>query len=72
MTFRHIICLDATQTGDAIVAALKLLSCLKENQFNVDDSIKDTTKFPQTLINLSVDNPNKIILNDKFGRSDRN
>ena len=62
----HIICLDATQTGDAIVAALKLLSCLKENQFNVDDSIKDFTKFPQTLINLSVDNPNKIILNDKF------
>ena len=32
----------------------------------MDDSIKDFIKFPQTLINLSVDNPNKIILNDKF------
>ena len=32
----------------------------------MDDSIKDFTKFPQTLINLYFDNPNKIILNDKF------
>jgi len=62
----HIICLDAAQTGDAIVAALKLLNCLNENGFNVDESIKEFNKFPQTLINLSVNNPNKIIINDKF------
>jgi len=62
----HIICLDACQTGDAIIAALKLLDSLKENAFNVDESIEGFIKFPQTLINLSVNNPNKIILNDKF------
>ena len=62
----HIICLDAAQTGDAIIAALKLLDALKYDNFNVDESVKEFKKFPQTLINLSVDNPNKIILNDKF------
>ena len=62
----HIICLDAAQTGDAIVAALKLLNNLKEVGFNVDESIERFNKFPQTLINLSVNNPHKIILNDKF------
>ena len=62
----HIICLDAAQTGDAIVAALKILTSLKNNSYDVDKSIEGFTKFPQTLINLSVINPNKIILNDKF------
>ncbi len=62
----HIICLDAAQTGDAIIAALKLLNSLKNNNFNIDKSIEGFTKFPQTLINLSVNDPNKIIINDKF------
>jgi len=62
----HIICLDAAQTGDAIIAALKLLDSLKANSFDVDISIEGFTKFPQTLINLSVTSPNNIILNDKF------
>jgi len=65
-TSGHIICLDAAQTGDAIVAALKLLNSLKKVSFNVDESVERFNKFPQTLINLSVNSPNKIILNDKF------
>ena len=65
-TSGHIICLDAAQTGEAIVAALKLLDSLKENSFDVDQSVEEFNKFPQTLINLSINNPNKIILNDKF------
>ena len=62
----HIICLDAAQTGDAIIAGLKLLNSLQVNNFNADESIERFKKFPQTLINLSVNNPNKIILNDRF------
>ena len=65
-TSGHIICLDAAQTGDAIVAALKLLDTLKGNSFDVDQSIEEFNKFPQTLINLSINNSNKIILNNKF------
>ena len=62
----HILCLDSAQTGDAIIAALKLLHSLQDINFNVDESVRDFIKFPQTLLNLSVNNPNKIIINDKF------
>ena len=44
----------------------KLLNCLKEVSFNLDESVERFNKFPQTLINLSVNNPNQIILNDRF------
>lgn len=62
----HIICLDSAPTGDAIIAALKLLNAIKANEFSIKKSLEDFKKFPQTLINLKVDNPNKIILSDKF------
>ena len=62
----HIICLDSAPTGDAIIAALKLLDAIKANEFSIKKSLEDFKKFPQTLINLKVDNPNKIILSDKF------
>ena len=62
----HIICLDSAPTGDAIIAALKLLSAIKANEFSIEKSLEGFRKFPQTLINLKVDNPNKIILSDKF------
>ena len=62
----HIICLDSAPTGDAIIAALKLLNAIKINDFSLEKSLKGFTRFPQTLINLKVDDPNKIILSDRF------
>ena len=62
----HIICLDSAPTGDAIIAALKLLNAIKDNNFSVKKSLEGFKKFPQTLINLKVNNPNKIIVSDKF------
>lgn len=62
----HIICLDSAPTGDAIIAALKLLNAIKANEFSIERSLEGFKKFPQTLINLKVDNPNKIIVSDKF------
>lgn len=62
----HIICLDAAPTGDAIIAALKLLNAIKVNDFSLEKSLDGFTRFPQTLINLKVDDPNKIILSDQF------
>ena len=62
----HIICLDSAPTGDAIIAALKLLNAIKDNNFSVKKSLEGFQKFPQTLINLKVNNPNKIIVSDKF------
>ncbi len=62
----HIICLDSAPTGDAIIAALKLLNATKDNNFSVKKSLEGFQKFPQTLINLKVNNPNKIVISDKF------
>jgi phosphoglucosamine mutase len=62
----HIICLDSAPTGDAIIAALNLLNAIKDNNFSVKKSLEGFQKFPQTLINLKVNNPNKIIVSDKF------
>ena len=62
----HIICLDSAPTGDAIIAALKFLNVIKENDFSIDKTINSFQKFPQTLINLKVDNPDDIILSNKF------
>ena len=62
----HIICLDSAPTGDAIIAALKLLNAIKINDFSLEKSLKGFTRIPQTLINLKVDDPNKIILSDRF------
>ncbi len=62
----HIICLDSAPTGDAIIAALNLLNAIKDNNFSVKKSLEGFQKFPQTLINLNVNDPNKIIISDKF------
>ena len=62
----HIICLDSAPTGDAIIAALNLLNAIKDNGFSVKKSLEEFQKFPQTLINLKVSNPNQIIISDKF------
>ena len=39
---------------------------IKENNFSIDQTLDNFKKFPQTLINLKVDNPNNIILSDQF------
>ncbi|URQ67768.1 phosphoglucosamine mutase [SAR86 cluster bacterium] len=62
----HIICLDSAPTGDAIIAALSLLNAIKVNNFSLKKSLEGFQKFPQTLINLKVTNPNKVIISDKF------
>ena len=42
------------------------MNAIKDNNFSVKKSLEGFKKFPQTLINLKVNNPNKIIISDKF------
>ncbi|MEM8843736.1 MAG: phosphoglucosamine mutase [Pseudomonadota bacterium] len=51
----HIICLDRTTTGDAIVSALQVLAVLVEQGIEIGDAKQDMTKYPQTLVNVPVD-----------------
>jgi phosphoglucosamine mutase len=50
----HIICLDRTTTGDGIISALQVLSAMLQSGKNLHDIKAGMSKYPQTLINVSV------------------
>ncbi len=50
----HIICLDRTSTGDAIVAALQVLEVLVDEGINLRDAKQGMSKYPQTLLNVPI------------------
>jgi phosphoglucosamine mutase len=53
----HLICLDLTTTGDAIVAALQVLVAMVENQQSLRELKHGITKLPQTMVNVRVKDP---------------
>jgi len=53
----HIICLDLTTTGDAIVAALQVLSAMSESGNPLSTLKAGMRKMPQTLLNVRVEAP---------------
>lgn len=48
----HLLCLDATTTGDGIVAALQVLQALSDSDVSLHDWQKRMTKMPQQMINV--------------------
>ena len=62
----HIICLDSSSTGDAIIAALKILEHSKDQSFDVEKILHQFERFPQTLINIKVEDVNEVIMNNSF------
>ncbi|USZ14619.1 phosphoglucosamine mutase [Moraxella sp. FZFQ2102] len=50
----HILCLDKSRTGDAIVAGLQVLSCMAETGKKLSELTQGYTPFPQTLINVRL------------------
>ncbi len=50
----HIICLDRTTTGDAIVSALQVLQVLVNKQISLRDAKSGMKKYPQILINVPI------------------
>ena len=50
----HIICLDQTTTGDAIIAALQVLQALVTTQRSLREAKSGMDKYPQTLINVPI------------------
>jgi phosphoglucosamine mutase len=59
-TSGHIICLDRTTTGDAIVSALQVLHELLASGRTLHEARRGMSKYPQTLINVSVGDAEKI------------
>ncbi len=50
----HILCLDKSRTGDAIVAGLQVLSCMAETGKKLSELTAGFTPFPQCLINVRL------------------
>ena len=61
----HIICLDQTTTGDALIASVKLLESLKDIDFDISKALENFTKLPQQLISFEVNDPHKILMNSE-------
>ena len=59
----HIICLDHTTTGDALIASLKLLDSLKELDFDISKALENFIKLPQELISFELNEPARILMN---------
>ena len=62
----HIICLESSTTGDAVIAALQLLLALQNLEMTLEESLIAFKKYPQKLINLKVADPQKVILDKKL------
>lgn len=50
----HVICLNATTTGDGIVAALQVLSVMAKLGLSLNELKSGMTKYPQTMINVRL------------------
>jgi phosphoglucosamine mutase len=50
----HIVCLDKTTTGDAIIAALQVLAPLVRSGTPLHELKRGMSKFPQTMVNVRV------------------
>ncbi|EKF75363.1 phosphoglucosamine mutase [Alcanivorax hongdengensis A-11-3] len=48
----HLVCLDATSTGDGTVAALQVLAALFRRNESLADAVAGMEKLPQTMINV--------------------
>lgn len=56
-TSGHLVCLDLTTTGDAIVAALQVMVPMVEQQRSLHELKQTMTKMPQTMVNVRVADP---------------
>ncbi|MEC7865541.1 MAG: phosphoglucosamine mutase, partial [Pseudomonadota bacterium] len=61
----HIICLDHATTGDALIAAVKVLKSLTNFDFDISKALENFIKLPQELISFEVNNPHKVIMNSE-------
>jgi phosphoglucosamine mutase len=53
-TSGHILCLDKTTTGDALVSALQVLALMQQTEKSLAELAAGMQKFPQTLLNVRV------------------
>lgn len=63
----HIILSDYATTGDGVLSSLKLVEALRDLGKNLDELVTEIKDWPQSLINVKVDNKKK----DSFNKNER-
>ena len=62
----HIISLDSSNSGDAIIAAIKFLEAYICSGLTLDQLLKSFIKYPQILTNIKTKNSEKVLKNKNF------
>ena len=59
----HIIMLEHSTTGDGVLTSLKLVEALRDQGKFLDEIVSEIKDWPQTLVNVRVDNKKKNLWN---------
>ena len=64
--YKRQISLDSSNSGDAIIAAIKFLEAYICSNLPLDQLLKPFVKYPQILTNIKTDNSEKVLRNKNF------
>ena len=65
----HILCLDKSNTGDGIIAAIQFLQSIVVLNKTIPELLSEFKKYPQILTNVKVKDGNKLLKNKKLQKA---
>ena len=68
----HILCLDKSNTGDGIIAAIQFLQSIVVLNKTIPELLSEFKKYPQILTNVKVKDGNKVLKNKKLQKAQKN
>ena len=67
----HILCLDKSNTGDGIIAAIQFLQSIVVLNKTIPELLSEFKKYPQILTNVKVKDGNKVLKNKKLKKAQK-
>ncbi len=67
----HILCLDKSNTGDGIIAAIQFLQSIVVLNKTIPEVLSEFKKYPQILTNVKVKDGNKVLKNKKLQKAQK-
>ena len=67
----HILCLDKSNTGDGIIAAIQFLQSIVVLNKTISELLSEFKKYPQILTNVKVKDGNKVLKNRKLKKAQK-
>ena len=67
----HILCLDKSNTGDWIIAAIQFLQSIVVLNKTIPELLSEFKKYPQILTNVKVKDGNKVLKNKKLQKAQK-